>query len=87
MMWIWRRNVSSGDVVEGLFVGWTYDLEGVGNDADGHELFAVVAAVHHEGVGKALDDRALGFSESLFGISTGGVGNVDWGADLDIVAV
>ena len=59
----------------------------MGNDADGHEFLAVVAAVHHEGVGEALDDRALRFSESLLGISTGGVGDVDWGADLDVVTV
>ena len=65
----------------------THDLEGVGNDADGHELFAVVSAVHHERVGEALNDRALGFSESLLGISASGVGDVDWGADLDVVAV
>jgi hypothetical protein len=73
--------------VVGLFVGSTYDFEGVGDDADGHELLAVVAAVHHEGVGEALDDRALSFSEALLGISAGGVGDVHWGADLDIVAV
>jgi hypothetical protein len=66
--------------------GWTYDLEGVSDDADSHELLAVVTAVHHERVGEALNDRALGFSESLLGISTSGVGDVDWGANLDIVA-
>lgn len=71
----------------GLIVASTYDFEGVGNDADGHELLAVVAAVHHEGVGEALDDRALSFSEALLGISTSGVGDVDWGADLDIISV
>ena len=25
----------------------SYDLEGVGDDANGHQLLAVVAAVHH----------------------------------------
>lgn len=64
----------------------TYDLEGVRNDADGHELLAVVAAVHHQGVGEALNDRALGLAESLLCISAGGVGDVDWGADLDVIA-
>jgi hypothetical protein len=58
----------------------------VGNDADSHELLSVVSAVHHEGVGKTLDDGALCFSESLFGISAGGVGDVDGCADLDVVA-
>ena len=64
-----------------------YDLERVGNDADGHELFAIVSAVHHERIGEALNDGALCFSESLLGISAGRVGDVDWSADLDIVAV
>jgi len=49
------------------------DLEGVSDDSDGHELLAVVAAVHHQGVGETLDDWALSFSESLDCISTGGV--------------
>ena len=65
----------------------TYDLEGVGNDADGHELLSVVTAVHHQRVGKTLDDGALCLSESLLCVSAGGVGDVDWGADLDIIAV
>jgi hypothetical protein len=65
----------------------TYDLERVGNDADGHQLLAVVTTVHHEGVCQALDDGALGLAESLRGIAAGGVGDVDRGADLDVVAV
>lgn len=64
----------------------TYDLESVSDNADSHELLSVVAAVHHQGVGEALDDWALCLSESLLGISTGGVGDVDWGADLDVIA-
>jgi hypothetical protein len=59
----------------------------VGNDAHSHELLAVVAAVHHEGVCQALDDGALGLAEALDGISTGGVWDVDGLADLDVVAV
>ena len=55
--------------------------------ADSHELLAVVAAVHHEGVGEALDDGAVGLTEPLDGITTGGVRDVDGGADLDVVAV
>jgi hypothetical protein len=66
--------------------GGTHDLEGVGDDADGHELLSVVTAVHHEGVGETLDDRALCLSESLLGVSAGGVGDVDGGSDLDVVA-
>lgn len=56
------------------------------NDADSHELLSVVAAVHHEGVGQALDDGALSLAETLGGIATSGVRKVDRGADLDVVA-
>ena len=56
-------------------------------DTDSHELFPVVAAIHHEGVCEALDDGALRFSESFHGVATCGVGDVDWGADLDVIAV
>jgi len=58
----------------------------VGNNADSHELLAVVAAVHHERVGEALDDGALGLPEALDGIATGGVRDVDGRADLDVIA-
>jgi len=57
----------------------------VGDDANSHELLAVVAAVHHERVGEALDDGALGLAETLDGITTGRVGEVDGLADLDVV--
>jgi hypothetical protein len=57
------------------------------HDPDSHQLLSVVAAVHHQGVGQALDDGTLGFSEALDGVATGGVGDVDWGADLNVVAV
>lgn len=67
--------------------GGTYDLESVVNDADSHELLAVVAAVHHQGVGETLNDRAVGLAESLDGISAGGVGDVDGVAQRDVVAV
>lgn len=64
----------------------TYDLESVSDDADSHELLSVVAAVHHQGVGETLNDWALGLSESLDSISSGGVGDVDGLADLDVIA-
>ena len=35
------------------------DLEAVLDDADGHELLAVVVAVHHQRVHKALNNGAL----------------------------
>jgi hypothetical protein len=63
----------------------TYNLEGVCNDANSHELLSVVAAVHHQGVGETLDDWALGLAESLLGVTTSGVGDVDWCADLDVI--
>ena len=64
-----------------------HDFECMGDDADSHELLAVVATIHHEGVGKALDNRAIGFTKALNGITTGGVRDVDWRAYLDIVTV
>ena len=36
------------------------DLEAVLDDPHGHQLLAVVAAVHHQRVHQALDDRAVG---------------------------
>ena len=35
------------------------DLEAVLDDPHGHQLLAVVAAVHHQRVHQALDDRAV----------------------------
>lgn len=64
----------------------TYNLEGVSDNAGGHQLLSVVAAVHHERVGETLNDGALSLAESLGGIATGGVGDVDGGANLDVVA-
>ena len=59
----------------------------MGNDADSHELLSVVAAVHHQRVGEPLDDGALRLAEPLHRVSTGGVRDVDWLADLDVVTV
>ena len=56
----------------------TYDLKGVCDDADGHEFLAVVAAVHHEGVGQTLDYGTLCFAEAFGGVPTSRVGDVDW---------
>ena len=64
-----------------------HDFECMGDDADSHELLAVVAAIHHEGVREALDDRAVGLTEALNGITTSGVRDVDWRAYLDVVTV
>ena len=59
----------------------------MGDDADGHELLAVVAAVHHQRVCKAFDYGTLGFAEPLHGVAAGGVRDVYGGADLYVVAV
>ena len=56
------------------------------NDTDSHELLSVVAAVHHERVGETLNDGALGLAESLLGVTTSRVGEVDGLTDLDVVA-
>lgn len=64
----------------------TYDLESMVNNANCHELLSVVTAIHHEGVGETFDDRAICLSESLLCIATSGVGDVDWGSDLNIIA-
>lgn len=69
------------------YYGRTYDLESVGDDADGHELLAVVAAVHHERVGQTLNDGAVGLAESLDGISASGVGDVDGVSQRNVVTV
>ena len=52
------------------------DLEGVLDDAAGHELLAVVAAVHHHGVGESLHDGALRLAEALGGVAAAGVRQV-----------
>ena len=59
------------------------DLEGVLEDAERHELLAVVAAVHHHAVEHALDDRALGLAEPLLGVPAGGVRQEDGPGLLD----
>jgi hypothetical protein len=64
----------------------SYDLEGVGNNADSHELLSVVAAVHHQRVGETLNDGAVGLAETLDGITTSRVRDVDGGSDLDVIA-
>ena len=64
----------------------TYDFESVVNNTDSHELLSVVATVHHQGVGETLNDRTLGLSKSLLGVSAGRVRDVDRGADLDVTA-
>lgn len=74
--------------LDGVLVGHEVnDGESVVDDADGHELLAVVAAVHHEGVGETLNDGALGLAEALDGVAPGGMGKVDGRPDLHVIAV
>ena len=54
--------------------GQVDDLETVLNNANSHELLAVVAAVHHEAVDETLDNGALGLLETLGSESGGRVG-------------
>jgi len=61
------------------------DFESVGDDANSLELFTVVATVHHERAGKALDYRALGLPEAFDGISAGRMWNVDGSANVDVI--
>lgn len=52
------------------------DLKSVLDDADSHQLLAVVAAVHHHGVGQTLHNGALGLAETLGGITSSRVWQV-----------
>lgn len=45
------------------------DLEGVLDNAHGHQLLAVVASVHHHGVGQTLHDGTLGLAEAFGSIT------------------
>mmetsp|Transcript_4596 Transcript_4596/g.11581 ORF Transcript_4596/g.11581 Transcript_4596/m.11581 type:complete len:213 (-) Transcript_4596:16-654(-) len=54
------------ELLDGVGVGEeVHDLESVLDDAHGHDLLAVVAAVHHHGAGEPLDDGALRLLEAL----------------------
>ena len=53
----------------GRFLG----AEGVLDDAHCHQLLAVVAAVHHERIREALDNRTLCLPEPLDIVAAGGV--------------
>ena len=67
--------------------GVAHDFERVSNYAHSHKLFAVVASVHHEGIGETLNNGAIGLAEAFDGIASGRVRDVDGGADLNVVAV
>lgn len=52
------------------------DLKGMLDNAHSHQLLAVVAAVHHHGVGQTLHDGTLGLTETLGGITSSRVWQV-----------
>ena len=52
------------------------DLESVTHDTDSHELLTVVTAVHHEGVGHALNNGALSLAEGLLLVTARSVGKI-----------
>lgn len=52
------------------------DLKAMLYDPDGHQLLAVVATVHHQGVDQPLDDGALSLAEALGGIPSTAVGKI-----------
>jgi hypothetical protein len=84
-MWICDICISAWSSIACSYL--TYDLERMRNNADGHELLSVVTTVHHQTVGETLNNGALCLSESLLCVSTGRVGDVDGGADLNVIAV
>jgi len=67
--------------------GAAYYFEGVGNYPNSHELLSVVATIHHQGIGEALNDGAVRLSEPLDSIATSRVGDVDRVPDLDVITV
>ena len=56
---------------ENRISGSTYNLKGVGDNADSHELLAVVTAVHHQRIGETLNDGTLGLAETFGSVSAG----------------
>lgn len=67
--------------------GAAHYLEGVGDYANSHELLSVVATIHHQRVGEALNDGTIRLSKPLDGIATSGMGDVDRVSDLNVVTV
>lgn len=54
------------------------EVEGVLDDAHGHELLTVVTSVSHESVHEALDDWASGLPEATLLVASGGVRQKYW---------
>jgi len=72
--------------LDGVLVGQKVDdFESVGDDADGEELLAVVAALHHHRVNQTFDNGHLGLLEPPLGITASGMGDPDGVANLNVV--
>lgn len=57
----------------------------MGDDSDGKEFFAVVAAFHHETVYETFNNGHLSLLELFFGITACSVGHIYGMSDLDVV--
>lgn len=71
---------------EGVEMERTNNLKRMGNNSHSHELLAVISPIHHERISQTFNNRTLCFAESFDGISSGGMGDVDWRSELDIIA-
>ena len=65
----------------------TYNLKSMCHDPHSHKFLAVVPPVHHQGICQSLDDGTLCFAEAFRGVAAGGVGDVDGGADLNVISM
>lgn len=52
------------------------DLKGMLDNAHSHQFLAIVAAMHHHGVGQTLHDGTLGLAETFGSITSSGVWQV-----------
>jgi len=50
------------------------DFKAVLHNPDGHQLLAVVASVHHQGVDQTFDNWALSLAEPFGGVTTRAMG-------------
>lgn len=55
----YNSNIHAENIIANLAGGEMNNLECVTQNASGHELFAIVATVHHHGVDNAFNDWAL----------------------------
>ena len=81
-----RVDDSIKEDLDGVLVGEQEDdFKSVLDDTSGHQLLSVVSSVHHQRVGQTLDNRAEGLAKTLDLVTTGSVGNIDVGLDVQVV--